>query len=516
MDASANIMPANLRLTNPYVLAKSLGLFIGSFTIYGIYVAIYNLFFHPAKHIPGPLFARMTPIPYIYHVRAGSIVSWLEALHKKYGHAVRLAPNEVSFSSGDTAWPDIYGFRTGKHKDVGVYSKDKSWLAEPPNGVQHLINADEVTHTRMRRTLAHAFSDKSLREQEPLLQEYADLLVERLSQYATDGKSTDIVRWYNFFTFDIISELSFSESLFCLRDNKQHIWINLIYGAIKAGSSIALRQKYAVIRWYERVTNVFKDNQASHRLRMEFYAKCSDKVGRRLNTDTPKPDFFSSILKHNGVEGKGLSRGEMDSNSVLLLIAGSETTATTLSAATYLILRHPEIYAKVVDEIRSAFSSYEDITLDAVNNLRYTIACFSEALRLHPPVPTGFPRIAPPKGGVVSGVYVPEGMTVYVSQHSVSHTEYNFKDCDKYVPERWLGDEKYKDDKRDAVQPFSFGPRSCLGRNLAYAEMRLGFAKILFKYDLELVDPDSRWLEQKVFTLWNKPELLIRINPVKH
>lgn len=406
----------------------------------------------------------MTPIPYMYHIRAGSIVSWLAASHNKYGDAVRLAPNEVSFSSGDTAWSDIYGFRTGKYKDTGVYSKDSSWLPKPLNGVTHIINADEVTHTRMRRTLAHAFSDKSLREQESLLQEYADLLVQRLSQCAAEGKSTDIVRWYNCFTFDVISDLAFGEPLYCLRDSKQHIWVDLILSSIKASSFGALRQKYPLIAWYENFTHMFKDNQALHRMRAEFFAKCSDKVERRLNTENAKPDFFSYILKNNGIEGKGLSRGEMDSNTIILLTAGSETTATTLSTITYLVLRHREVYAKVVDEIRSAFSSYEDITLDAVNNLPYTIACFTEALRIHPPIPTGFPRVAPPNGGIVSGVYIPGGTTVYVSQHSVSHSERNFKDCDKFVPERWLGDTKYKDDKRDAVQPFSFGPRSCLGR----------------------------------------------------
>jgi cytochrome P450 len=406
----------------------------------------------------------MTPFPYMYHVGTGSIVSWLDASHKKYGPAVRLAPNEVSFSSGDTAWLDIYGFRTGKYKNTGVYSKDKSWLPNPTGSAPHIINADEVDHSRMRRTLAHAFSDKSLRDQETLLQGYADLLTERLGQYAANGKSTDIVKWYNFFAFDIISDLVFSEPLYCLRDGKQHIWIDMILGGLKATSFLALRERYAVIAWFESFMSLFKDNTALYRMRQDFVAKCSEKVGRRLNTETAKPDFFSYILRNNDKEGRGLSRAEMDSNAPILLTAGTETTATTLSSTTYLILRHREVYKKVVDEIRSTFSSYEDITLDTVTNLHYTIACFTEALRFHPPIPTGFPRISPPNGGVVSEVYVPGGMTVYVSQHSASHSEENFKDCDKFVPERWLGDEKYKDDKKEASQPFSFGPRSCLGR----------------------------------------------------
>lgn len=61
-------------------------------------------------------------------MRNGNIVPWIKDQHDKYGDAVRLAPNEVSFISGETAWPDIYGFRTGKYKNTGAYLKDRSWL----------------------------------------------------------------------------------------------------------------------------------------------------------------------------------------------------------------------------------------------------------------------------------------------------------------------------------------------------------------------------------------------------
>ena len=96
--------------------------------LYVLTTVIYNVLFHPLKHIPGPLAARATGLPHAVHMRDGSIVKWLKQLHDKYGDAVRLAPNEVSFISGDTAWPDIYGFRTGKYKNTGAYLKDRTWL----------------------------------------------------------------------------------------------------------------------------------------------------------------------------------------------------------------------------------------------------------------------------------------------------------------------------------------------------------------------------------------------------
>jgi hypothetical protein len=60
-------------------------------------------------------------------MRDGSIVKWVKETHEKYGDAVRLTPNEVSFISGETAWQDIYGFHTGKNKKSGPYLKDMTW-----------------------------------------------------------------------------------------------------------------------------------------------------------------------------------------------------------------------------------------------------------------------------------------------------------------------------------------------------------------------------------------------------
>lgn len=95
---------------------------------YAVCILAYNVFFHPLKHIPGPILARASGFQYSLHMRNGGIVKWIKELHDKYGDAVRVAPNEVSFISGETAWPDIYGFRTGKYKKTGHYLKDRKWL----------------------------------------------------------------------------------------------------------------------------------------------------------------------------------------------------------------------------------------------------------------------------------------------------------------------------------------------------------------------------------------------------
>lgn len=317
----------------------------------------------------------------------------------------------------------------------------------------------------MRRNLSHAFSDKALRQQETLVQGYVDLLVHRLGEHATEGKEVDIMRWYNYTTFDVIADLSFGEPLYCLRDNQYHRWVELVFSSLKAVGLLATRKKYPIFNYYDKVKSLFKDTSVAQRARIEFFNLAHDKVEKRLENETEdRPDFFSFIIKNQEKEAKALTRPEMDSNAIIFLVAGSETTATTLSGATYLLLKHPEIYAKLVHEVRSKFKSYAEITIEEVNKMEYMIACLQEGLRYYPPVPTGFPRVVPEGGAHISGHYIPGGTSVYVSQFPSNHSKRNFKDPDAYVPERWMGDERYKDDNRESVNPFSFGPRNCLGK----------------------------------------------------
>jgi cytochrome P450 len=432
---------------------------------------VYNLYFHRLSHIPGPWLARSTPFPYSIQTRSGNIVNWVQQLHQQYGDVVRVAPNEVSFISAETAWPDIYGHRTGKYKNTGAYLKDPKWFPLPANGVWSIIVSTEADHSRLRRNLAHAFSDKALRSQESLIMSYVDLLIHRLGEHADQGMPVDIMRWYNYTTFDIIADLAFGEPLYCLRDSQYHKWVNLVFSAVMAIPVIAIRNKYIIFRLLDRVRGLFKDTQAAVRARTEFFQMASDQVSARLQRDTQRPDFFTFILQNQEKEDRALSRAEMDSNSVTLLLAGSETTATTLSGATYLLLKNKVAYARLVNEIRSTFVSADQITIDAVNNLSYLLAVFQEGLRYYPPVPTGFPRVVPGVGQDISGHYIPGGTAVYVSQHATYHSERNFTDPDDFVPERWLENErpaKYDSDIREAVQPFSFGPRNCLGKKYVF------------------------------------------------
>ncbi|KAK0125939.1 hypothetical protein ONS95_007563 [Cadophora gregata] len=257
------------------------------------------------------------------------------------------------------------------------------------------------------------------------------------------------------------------------------------------------------------------------------HALTVSKVMNRLVVTDPEKqnDLLGCILRKTGsVSGPGSGPGhendilrtgmntqELIANSALLILAGSDTTATVLSGLTYFLLRDRRVMELVVREVRGAFEREEDIVLGAggVGKLKYMGACLEEALRMYPAAPVALQRIVPGEGAWIAGVWVPGGTIVSVPQIATNLSTLNFHLPDFFVPERFLGDERFINDQRQALNPFSLGPRNCIGKNLAYAEMRLILARVLWNFDIEFAEGEESkdWLDQKSWTLWDKGPL---------
>lgn len=124
--------------------------------------------------------------------------------------------------------------------------------------------------------------------------------------------------------------------------------------------------------------------------------------------------------------------------------------------------------------------------------------------------------MSPEKGGqMICGRWIPSGTRVSIHHYSTYRDPANFKSPDRFLPERWLGvDDTYESDKRDALQPFSFGPRNCLGQNMAWHELRLTLGVFLSTFDIELCEGTQGWMDQNVYSLWEKKPLMVRLTPV--
>jgi hypothetical protein len=155
---------------------------------------------------------------------------------------IRISPTELAFNTPGI-FRDIYGARPG-----GCFQKDPSRYLAPANGVNHLVGEiDNGSHARQRKLLAPAFSDRSLREQEPILTGYVDTMISKLRAEIQKGSPVlDIKNWMNYTTFDITGDLMFGESFGCLKDNQLHPWIDLIFKSIKALAYDGTAQQFPV------------------------------------------------------------------------------------------------------------------------------------------------------------------------------------------------------------------------------------------------------------------------------
>lgn len=164
----------------------------------------------------------------------------------------------------------------------------------------------------------------------------------------------------------------------------------------------------------------------------------------------------------------GLTLKEMVAQAQLLILAGSETSATALSGMTYYLLTNRDSLNKLTDEIRSAFAAESDITLFAAGKLPYLQAVLDESMRMYPPAPNSFPRLVPYPGEIICGRYVPGGTQVAMHHFASYRSSTNFVEPDSFIPERWVTDgtrdPKFEADNHDVFRPFSVGPRNCLGR----------------------------------------------------
>ncbi|KUL82184.1 hypothetical protein ZTR_09567 [Talaromyces verruculosus] len=469
--------------------------------LYSIIWTIYSLFFHPLRSYPGPKLWALTRLAWVWASLRGEIAWTIRDYHEKYGPVIRIAPDELSYTT-ETAWKKIYGQRTPE------FSKclDGRGIVPPSRmGVRGIVTAHQEKHAQLRRAILPAFSERALREQEDYLQLYVHKLTKQLSKVSNAGPQ-NMAKWYSLTTFDIVNDLAFGEASGCL-DNADNPWQEVLGARAKSIVWLQFTVYYGLYHWIAWIAPKYM--LAAREKHMQL---CSAKIKRRLQLKEDRRDFMSYIMNNTT---ENLSNLELVIMASAFIVAGSRTSAAALSGMTFQLLRNRSAYSTLVNEIRTAFQKEEDITMLSTGKLRYLGAVIDEGLRLYPPSPASLPRFVPGKGEHIDGKWIPGGIAVGVHQLSAGYMEWNFYQAKSFIPERWLDlppDSPFANDKRSSIQPFSYGPRNCIGQGMAYAEMRLILAHVLWKFDLELVDNSDDWFQtQKTYLVWDIPPLMVNL-----
>jgi cytochrome P450 len=207
-------------------------------------------------------------------------------------------------------------------------------------------------------------------------------------------------------TFDIIGHLAFYESFDCLKNTEYHPWMSMIFNAIMYVHYIRTFQRFIDVR---SIILAILPKRIVERRKWHI-GLVEEKVMRRKQQHPDYIDFMSHLIQ---AEEKGkLTTPDLVANANLMVIAGSETTATILSGTVYYLCTHPRVMQKLLAEVRTSFDSSDEINIARISGLKYINAVIDESFRLYPPAAGSHPRITPPEGAKIMGEWLPGNVCI--------------------------------------------------------------------------------------------------------
>ncbi|MCJ1307894.1 hypothetical protein MMC25_001542 [Agyrium rufum] len=405
----------------------------------------------------------------------------LEELHEEYGPIVRINPYELHVNDPD--WIDI--LFTGGSKKREKYR----WIGRQltlPNALTATISHNH--HRKRRAVLNPYFSKASVRKLEPMVQDTLGELLKRMDAMADKG-AIPLQYAYKATTTDIITEYCFGSTV-----NSNYLRMD----DFNAPFFDAVQQNFEMSHWMmhlawlgplmaklpERVMLTLMPPMVSLYRMQRQWVRQIDSIRGSKDEDFGKDTIFHGLLHNNLPESeKGSQRLQEEAQQ--LVLAGQDTTSSSLAAITFYLLETPEVLAKLKAELEIAMPDPNEIPTSAkVEPLPYLSAVIQEGLRIHPGGTLRTQRVAPDEALVYDDGetkwVIPPGTAISMDAPSIHGNTRIFPEPHRFRPERWI-----ENPKLSRYQfAFSRGTRGCLGINLAYQELYLVLAGVFRKYDL--------------------------------
>ncbi|KAG6226290.1 hypothetical protein E4U26_002480 [Claviceps purpurea] len=451
---------------NPFVFALCLTgcVILGLFTS----TLVYRACFHRLNRFPGPFAARLSNL-YITRlsVKKLQLYGEIQSLHRAYGDYVRVGPSELSIIDAKAV--------AAIHSNSSPCSKGPWYNIEQPAISVHMTR-DKDDHTRRRKTWDKAFSTKALRDYEPRVAKYTNLLLQRIEEH--QGIPFDASKWFNFYSFDVMGDMAFGENFNMLNSGHAHAFMKLIHKHLIAAGKLShliwlfpLIRAMPILNREDAAAQVWLLKQISHR--------------EKNRPDVP--DVFSWLLSdfERLEKPSRQDRFNLQADMQLIAIAGSDTTAATLSSLFFLLATNKTECVKLQQELDTCFPGATELDQSKLSKMKFLQACINEALRLLPPVPSGLQRMTPPEGLMIGDRFIPGETIVTIPSYAQYRDERFFAFPNSFIPERWTTRPELIKDSSIYV-PFGSGKYACVGKALGLMEVRLVTSTILRRFDVDL------------------------------
>ncbi|KAG9235686.1 putative benzoate 4-monooxygenase cytochrome P450 [Amylocarpus encephaloides] len=433
-------------------------------------ILLYRAFFHPLKNFPGPFGAKLSKFWSLSQVVKSKVRYYtvVNELHHQYGDYVRTGPRELMvFNTG--ALNPVLGTRRVKGPFYGALEKSLH------------TNQDDAFHKKRRKVWDMAFK-KTLQDYGPSIEEFTESLLERFE--STAGKPVVINELTLHYSYDVMSSLAFGASTNFIQ-GKASETASTILSNIKEG--IVAIGLLSHIPW---MLNVAETLSFIGPMKM-FKSWSKQMVTERREMSNPKPDIMGYLLAHTQDDAEG--RAILNAESRLIISAGSDTTATTLTVLFIMLAHFQDLQKSVREEVARTF---KDGSYTCAEPQSILDAFVNEGLRIQPPVLFASQRISP-KGGLQlsDGVIIPEGTVILPGTYQIHNDERYFPRPDEFIPERWTTKPELIADK-SAFIPFSMGPYKCPGKSVAMMELRSVIAKTISKFDVSFPETTEFTLKE--------------------
>jgi len=388
----------------------------------------------------------------------------LQNLQREYGDMVSMhtANGRLAYFVNDAVEVRrILARRHGKYHKGPGFERVKMLLG---NG---LIVSDGDVWRRSRTMIQPAFSRQNVHRLTTVMVECTDRRAARWARAAADGETLNITEETCDFALELILISIFGDDY----ENRILTEGENPFAFLSRDSTRDLSVVMKVRHLRELLMSIIED--------------------RRTGTGSKHFDFLSMYLEATDKQGQQFTDKELLDELMTLIVAGFETSANTLNWVWYLVSKHPDVEAKLIDEANRILPNVSAVSAENLAAMEYTQQTLEEALRLYPPVWL-FTRRSHAEDEL-EDFDVPPGTDIYLAPYVLHRTDHYWPEPDTFDPDRFVLADKPKKDR--PYFPFSLGPRRCLGEYFSFLEMKVHLGLLLPRFRMQLVDDAEPELE---------------------
>ncbi|RMD44215.1 hypothetical protein DV735_g782, partial [Chaetothyriales sp. CBS 134920] len=395
----------------------------------------------------------------------------MQALHRQYGSIVVLAPGMVAVSDADEIrrilvtedWP----------KSHAIYAN----FRQDPERPTLLAFTDKKAYAQRKRLISSSFGIRYIRGMEPIMRECVGAAIDHVSaacDKANNGEAViDLHQLIRSLAVDIIGATVSGQSFNVVQQGSHPLPSKIERGLLLSGI-------FQFVPWLRGLPWFPTRDPYIDCFTLDIVNERRTAMAKE-DDDPPRQDLLQKLVEavDDDQSGSPFRTSDLQDEAVVLLTAGSETTANAEIFLLMLLAKHPDKLEKVHAEIDQCYQDdQQETTADSAPDTPYLQACIDETMRLYAAMASGSPRETVEDTEIL-GYVVPKGTTVFPTTATLHLDASIWTEPERFVPERWL-----ESKAQQAYYPFSTGSRVCIGKHFALQEMLLSIVTLLRKFRL--------------------------------